>query len=89
MELKYGKIFYYQKIFLFPPPPPPPLQDSLDQRTNVTVISLNSPSPLFLSLQEDGYADAEADGKVQEESLQKFSSRDYIMEPTVFNTLKT
>uniref|UniRef100_A0A673LPQ7 Negative elongation factor C/D-like n=1 Tax=Sinocyclocheilus rhinocerous TaxID=307959 RepID=A0A673LPQ7_9TELE len=38
---------------------------------------------------EDGYADAEADGKVQEECLQKFSSRDYIMEPTVFNTLKT
>uniref|UniRef100_A0A671QTK4 Negative elongation factor C/D n=1 Tax=Sinocyclocheilus anshuiensis TaxID=1608454 RepID=A0A671QTK4_9TELE len=37
----------------------------------------------------DGYADAEADGKVQEECLQKFSSRDYIMEPTVFNTLKT
>ncbi|XP_016395938.1 negative elongation factor C/D isoform X1 [Sinocyclocheilus rhinocerous] len=36
---------------------------------------------------EDGYADA--DGKVQEECLQKFSSRDYIMEPTVFNTLKT
>ncbi|XP_016395939.1 negative elongation factor C/D isoform X2 [Sinocyclocheilus rhinocerous] len=35
----------------------------------------------------DGYADA--DGKVQEECLQKFSSRDYIMEPTVFNTLKT
>uniref|UniRef100_A0A8C1HFI8 Negative elongation factor complex member C/D n=1 Tax=Cyprinus carpio carpio TaxID=630221 RepID=A0A8C1HFI8_CYPCA len=38
---------------------------------------------------EDGYADAEADGKVQEDCLQKFSSRDYIMEPTVFNTLKT
>ncbi|KAK7155748.1 hypothetical protein R3I93_010414 [Phoxinus phoxinus] len=38
---------------------------------------------------EDGYADAETDGKVQEECLQKFSSRDYIMEPTVFNTLKT
>uniref|UniRef100_A0A9R1SII0 Negative elongation factor complex member C/D n=2 Tax=Cyprinus carpio TaxID=7962 RepID=A0A9R1SII0_CYPCA len=37
----------------------------------------------------DGYADAEADGKVQEDCLQKFSSRDYIMEPTVFNTLKT
>ncbi|XP_056316483.1 negative elongation factor C/D [Danio aesculapii] len=38
---------------------------------------------------EDGYGDAEADGKVQEDCLQKFSSRDYIMEPTVFNTLKS
>ncbi|KAI7807515.1 negative elongation factor C/D [Triplophysa rosa] len=36
---------------------------------------------------EDG--DAEADEKMQAECLQKFSSRDYIMEPTVFNTLKT
>ncbi|KAA0712723.1 Negative elongation factor D [Triplophysa tibetana] len=36
---------------------------------------------------EDG--DAEADEKMQADSLQKFSSRDYIMEPTVFNTLKT
>ncbi|XP_056605968.1 negative elongation factor C/D [Triplophysa dalaica] len=36
---------------------------------------------------EDG--DAEADEKMQAESLKKFSSRDYIMEPTVFNTLKT
>ncbi|KAL7833187.1 hypothetical protein SRHO_G00302050 [Serrasalmus rhombeus] len=36
---------------------------------------------------EDG--DAEADGQIQEKCLQKFSSRDYIMEPTVFNTLKT
>ncbi|XP_065135718.1 negative elongation factor C/D [Paramisgurnus dabryanus] len=36
---------------------------------------------------EDG--DPETDGKVQQECLQKFSSRDYIMEPTVFNTLKT
>uniref|UniRef100_A0A673LRL2 Negative elongation factor C/D-like n=1 Tax=Sinocyclocheilus rhinocerous TaxID=307959 RepID=A0A673LRL2_9TELE len=27
--------------------------------------------------------------QLQEECLQKFSSRDYIMEPTVFNTLKT
>lgn len=36
---------------------------------------------------EDG--DAEADEKMQAECLKKFSSRDYIMEPTVFNTLKT
>ncbi|KAK5603194.1 hypothetical protein CRENBAI_013042, partial [Crenichthys baileyi] len=36
---------------------------------------------------EDGY-DEENDGKVQEDCLQKFSSRDYIMEPAVFNTLK-
>ncbi|XP_028854367.1 negative elongation factor C/D [Denticeps clupeoides] len=38
---------------------------------------------------EDGYGEGENDGKVQEECLQKFSSKDYIMEPTVFNTLKT
>ncbi|XP_062401196.1 negative elongation factor C/D isoform X1 [Sardina pilchardus] len=39
---------------------------------------------------EDGYGEAtENDDKVQEDCLQKFSSRDYIMEPTVFNTLKT
>ncbi|KAL2091211.1 hypothetical protein ACEWY4_013474 [Coilia grayii] len=39
---------------------------------------------------EDGYGEGmESDDKVQEECLQKFSSRDYIMEPTVFNTLKT
>ncbi|MBN3298155.1 negative elongation factor C/D isoform X2 [Amia ocellicauda] len=37
---------------------------------------------------EDGETDGETDGKVQEECLQKFSSRDYIMEPTIFNTLK-
>ncbi|KAG9340654.1 hypothetical protein JZ751_021210 [Albula glossodonta] len=37
----------------------------------------------------DGYVEGESDGKVQEECLQKFSSRDYIMEPAVFNTLKT
>ncbi|MBN3325173.1 NELFD factor, partial [Atractosteus spatula] len=39
--------------------------------------------------QEDGDMDGETDDKVQEECLQKFSSRDYIMEPTIFNTLKT
>ncbi|XP_016143190.1 negative elongation factor C/D isoform X2 [Sinocyclocheilus grahami] len=35
------------------------------------------------------HGNEDADGKVQEQCLQKFSSRDYIMEPTVFNTLKT
>ncbi|KAG5275345.1 hypothetical protein AALO_G00146400 [Alosa alosa] len=39
---------------------------------------------------EDGYGEGtENDDKAQEDCLQKFSSRDYIMEPTVFNTLKT
>ncbi|CAB1353891.1 unnamed protein product [Coregonus sp. 'balchen'] len=37
----------------------------------------------------DDYVEGENDGKVQEDCLQKFSSRDYIMEPAVFNTLKT
>ncbi|KAK1901457.1 Negative elongation factor D [Dissostichus eleginoides] len=35
------------------------------------------------------YVEGENDGKIQEDCLQKFSSRDYIMEPAVFNTLKT
>ncbi|XP_062853649.1 negative elongation factor C/D isoform X2 [Trichomycterus rosablanca] len=39
--------------------------------------------------EEDGFTDTEGDNKLQEECLQKFSSKDYIMEPTVFNTLKT
>ncbi|TRY80173.1 hypothetical protein DNTS_003410 [Danionella cerebrum] len=39
--------------------------------------------------EEDGYGGAQTDGKVQELCLEKFSSRDYIMEPTVFNTLKS
>lgn len=39
-------------------------------------------------LQED-YVEGENDGKTQEACLQKFSSRDYIMEPAIFNTLKT
>lgn len=44
---------------------------------------------LFLFIfQEDGYGDGENDGKIQEDCLQKFSSRDYIMEPAIFNTLK-
>lgn len=38
-------------------------------------------------LQED-YVEGENDGKTQESCLQKFSSRDYIMEPAIFNTLK-
>uniref|UniRef100_A0A3Q1FFW9 Negative elongation factor complex member C/D n=1 Tax=Acanthochromis polyacanthus TaxID=80966 RepID=A0A3Q1FFW9_9TELE len=37
---------------------------------------------------EDGYGEGENDGKIQEDCLQKFSSRDYIMEPAIFNTLK-
>ncbi|XP_062853648.1 negative elongation factor C/D isoform X1 [Trichomycterus rosablanca] len=40
-------------------------------------------------MEEDGFTDTEGDNKLQEECLQKFSSKDYIMEPTVFNTLKT
>lgn len=39
-------------------------------------------------LQED-YVEGENDGKTQEACLEKFSSRDYIMEPAIFNTLKT
>ena len=38
---------------------------------------------------KDGYVEGENDGKIQEDCLKKFSSRDYIMEPAVFNTLKT
>ncbi|KAK7915655.1 hypothetical protein WMY93_011416 [Mugilogobius chulae] len=34
---------------------------------------------------EDGYVD---DSKIQDACLEKFSSRDYIMEPAIFNTLK-
>ncbi|XP_057702873.1 negative elongation factor C/D isoform X2 [Corythoichthys intestinalis] len=37
---------------------------------------------------EDAYVDVENLGKIQEECLKKFSSRDYIMEPAIFNTLK-
>lgn len=40
------------------------------------------------TFQEDGYGDGGNDGTVQEDCLQKFSSRDYIMEPAIFNTLK-
>ncbi|XP_041112828.1 negative elongation factor C/D isoform X2 [Polyodon spathula] len=38
---------------------------------------------------DDGYVDGEADGKIQDECMQKFSSRDYIMEPSIFTSLKT
>uniref|UniRef100_A0A7N6BVL9 Negative elongation factor complex member C/D n=1 Tax=Anabas testudineus TaxID=64144 RepID=A0A7N6BVL9_ANATE len=38
---------------------------------------------------DDDYIEGENDGKTQEDCLQKFSSRDYIMEPAIFNTLKT
>ncbi|MBW03297.1 Negative elongation factor C/D, partial [Eschrichtius robustus] len=37
--------------------------------------------------QEEGYAQGEEDAQVQQECLQKFSTRDYIMEPSIFNTL--
>uniref|UniRef100_A0A4W3JDL7 Negative elongation factor complex member C/D n=1 Tax=Callorhinchus milii TaxID=7868 RepID=A0A4W3JDL7_CALMI len=37
---------------------------------------------------EDEDGDGEDDAEVQTECLGKFSSRDYIMEPSVFNTLK-
>ncbi|XP_061911365.1 negative elongation factor D isoform X1 [Entelurus aequoreus] len=37
---------------------------------------------------EDTFVDGENYGKIQEDCLQKFSSRDYIMEPAIFNTLK-
>lgn len=39
-------------------------------------------------LQEDGHVEGETDGAIQEACLQKFSSRDYIMEPAIFSTLK-
>ncbi|XP_054993360.1 negative elongation factor C/D [Sorex araneus] len=38
--------------------------------------------------QEDDYAEGEDDAEVQQECLHKFSTRDYIMEPSIFNTLK-
>ncbi|KAG8566902.1 hypothetical protein GDO81_013412 [Engystomops pustulosus] len=37
---------------------------------------------------DEEYAEAEDDAEVQQECLQKLSSRDYIMEPAIFNTLK-
>ncbi|MGH0187672.1 UNVERIFIED_CONTAM: hypothetical protein FKN15_025895, partial [Acipenser sinensis] len=38
---------------------------------------------------DDGYVDGEADGKIQDECMERFSSRDYIMEPSIFTSLKT
>uniref|UniRef100_UPI00398F7277 negative elongation factor C/D isoform X2 n=1 Tax=Pristiophorus japonicus TaxID=55135 RepID=UPI00398F7277 len=40
------------------------------------------------SMHDEDDGDGEDDAEVQQECLQKFSSRDYIMEPPVFNTLK-
>ncbi|XP_075032900.1 negative elongation factor C/D [Mixophyes fleayi] len=37
---------------------------------------------------DEEYGEAEDDAEVQQECLQKLSSRDYIMEPAIFNTLK-
>ncbi|XP_030388698.1 negative elongation factor C/D isoform X1 [Gopherus evgoodei] len=38
--------------------------------------------------QDDEYGEGEDDAEVQQECLHKFSTRDYIMEPSIFNTLK-
>lgn len=38
--------------------------------------------------QEEDYGEGEDDAEVQQECLHKFSTRDYIMEPSIFNTLK-
>lgn len=43
---------------------------------------------LFSQQQEDDYGEGEDDAEVQQECLHKFSTRDYIMEPSIFNTLK-
>ncbi|XP_063315705.1 negative elongation factor C/D [Pelobates fuscus] len=37
---------------------------------------------------DEDYCEGEDDAEVQQECLQKFSSKDYIMEPAIFNTLK-
>lgn len=42
----------------------------------------------FYHQQEDDYGEGEDDAEVQQECLHKFSTRDYIMEPSIFNTLK-
>uniref|UniRef100_A0A674HZB7 Negative elongation factor complex member C/D n=1 Tax=Terrapene triunguis TaxID=2587831 RepID=A0A674HZB7_9SAUR len=39
-------------------------------------------------LLDDEYGEGEDDAEVQQECLHKFSTRDYIMEPSIFNTLK-
>lgn len=38
--------------------------------------------------QEEDSGEGEDDAEVQQECLHKFSTRDYIMEPSIFNTLK-
>lgn len=43
---------------------------------------------VFYHQQEDDYGEGEDDAEVQQECLHKFSTRDYIMEPSIFNTLK-
>uniref|UniRef100_A0A670I151 Negative elongation factor complex member C/D n=1 Tax=Podarcis muralis TaxID=64176 RepID=A0A670I151_PODMU len=45
------------------------------------------PAPGIHLQQDDEYGE-EDDAGVQQECLQKFSTRDYIMEPSIFNTLK-
>lgn len=40
------------------------------------------------SNQQDDEYGGEDDAEVQQECLHKFSTRDYIMEPSIFNTLK-
>ncbi|XP_041059664.1 negative elongation factor C/D isoform X2 [Carcharodon carcharias] len=40
------------------------------------------------SMHDEDEGEGEDDAEVQQECLQKFSSRDYIMEPPIFNTLK-
>lgn len=41
-----------------------------------------------LSQQQEDDSGGEDDAEVQQECLHKFSTRDYIMEPSIFNTLK-
>ncbi|KAB1262133.1 Negative elongation factor C/D [Camelus dromedarius] len=50
-----------------------------DERTAASVLP---------ETQEDDYGEGEDDAEVQQECLHKFSTRDYIMEPSIFNTLK-
>lgn len=38
--------------------------------------------------QDDEDGEGEDDAEVQQECLKKFSTPDYIMEPSIFNTLK-
>uniref|UniRef100_A0A2K6T5W5 Negative elongation factor complex member C/D n=3 Tax=Cebidae TaxID=9498 RepID=A0A2K6T5W5_SAIBB len=45
-------------------------------------------APGIFQQQEDDSGEGEDDAEVQQECLHKFSTRDYIMEPSIFNTLK-